>query len=206
MEIQNNSILNAVPKIPDTSLHYLFYLHGLIIEMAGIRPKSEEHGYYEYEMILSRLAAEGFVILSEARGKGTQVKPYAEKIANQINMLMDSGVPPAQITVVGASKGGCISAYISQILKRQDLSFVFLAGLFEKYLEDANLKLYGKVLSIHDRADTLGITPDLYFQRSEGLGTFEKIVVSLDVGHGLIYKPYSEWISPMMEWLKKDRR
>jgi hypothetical protein len=79
---------------------------------------------------------------------------------------------------------------------------VFLAGLFEKCLVDEELKLYGNVLSIHHRSDKLSMTPALYFQRSEGLGRFEKIVLNLDIGHGLIYRPYREWIDPMLEWLK----
>ena len=81
-------ILESVPQSPDTSSHHLFYLHGLIVEMAGIRPKSEEHGYYEYELILEELAKEGFVVISEVRKKNTPIKPYAEKIAGQINTLL----------------------------------------------------------------------------------------------------------------------
>jgi hypothetical protein len=67
---------------------------------------------------------------------------------------------------------------------------------------DENLKLYGNVLSIHDRADKLAMTPLLYFERSKGLGQFKKITLRLDVGHGLIYKPYREWLDPFLEWAK----
>jgi hypothetical protein len=170
--------------------------------VAGIRPKSEEHGYYEYQLILEELAREGFIVISEAREKGTQVKPYAEKISSQIKTLLANKVSPANITIVGASKGGIISAYVSSMLQEKGINFVFVAGLFEKCLMDENLKLYGNVLSIHDRSDTLSMTPELYFQRSEGLGKFKKIVLSLDIGHGLIYRPLREWIEPMLAWVK----
>lgn len=200
----NNTLLLQVPDNPDNSRRYLFYLHGLIVEEAGIRPKSEEHGYYEYELILEALAGYGFVVISEVRAKGTQIKDYAENIAGQIKKLLKSGVAPANIIVVGASKGGVIASYVSTILKERDLYFVMLAGLFEKCLVDEHLKLHGKVLSIHDRADKLSITPGPYFQRSEGLGTFKEIVLGLDNGHGLIYKPYKEWIDPMLAWVKVD--
>ena len=86
------------------------------------------------------------------------------------------------------------------MLQEKKINYVFLAGLFEKCLTDEKLKLYGNVLSIHDRSDKLSITPALYFQRSEGLGEFEEIVLSLDIGHGLIYKPYREWIDPILNW------
>lgn len=202
MQTTNGSILQNVPDAPDNTKLYLFYLHGLIVEEAGIRPKSAEHGYYEYQLILEELAKEGFRVISEAREKNTQVIPYARKIVSQVKKLLANGVSPGNIIIVGASKGGIISAYVSSILQEERIHYLFLAGLFEKCLTDQNLKLYGNVLSIHDRADKLSITPDLYFQRSEGLGQFTEIVVTLGVGHGLIYRPYREWIDPLLTWLQ----
>jgi hypothetical protein len=198
-----NILLPHVPDNPDSTKPYLFYLHGLIVEEAGIRPKSEEHGYYEYELILQELARAGFIVISEAREQNTQIKAYAGNIAAQIKKLLASKVPPDNITVVGASKGGVIASYVSAMLQEKEIQYVFLAGLFERCLQDENLKLYGKVLSIHDRSDKLSITPSLYFQRSEGLGHFKEIVLSLDIGHGLIYRPYREWIDPLLDWVKK---
>jgi hypothetical protein len=195
-------ILQHVPHSPDPTQHYLFYLHGLIVEVAGIRPKSEEHGYYEYQLILEALAKEGFTVISEVRKEGTEIKPYAEKIAAQIKTLLANKVPPGNITVVGASKGGVISAYVSNILREKEINFVILAGLFEKCLIDENLKVCGNVLSIHDRADKQSMTPEVYFQRSAGLGKFQAIVLGLDIGHGLIYRPYRDWIDPFLAWVK----
>lgn len=202
MQTMKNNILQYAPDNPDCGKRYLFYLHGLIIEEAGVRPQSEEHGYYEYQLILEELARQGFVVISEARPKGTRIEPYAENIASQVKRLLANGVPPGNISVVGASKGGVIGAYVSTMLREKGINYVFLAGLFEKCLVDENLKLYGKVLSIHDRSDKLSITPALYFQRSEGLGEFKEIVLGLDVGHGLIYRPYRQWLDPLLEWVK----
>ncbi len=198
----DTNILQHVPDNPDSTKRYLFYLHGLLVEEAGIRPKSQEHGYYEYELILEALAKEGFTVISEVREKGTQIKPYAENIASQVKKLLANMIPPDNIIIVGASRGGIISAYVSTMLQEKRLNYVFLAGLFEKYLDDENLKLYGNVLSIHDQSDKLSITPALYFQRSEGLGKFRKIVLNLNIGHGLVYKPHQEWIDHLLEWVK----
>ncbi len=196
-----NTILHHVPKFPVRTDRYLFYLHGLIVEEAGIRPKSEEHGYYEYERILQELAQEGFVVISEARSKGTEIRPYAENLVTEIRFLLDNKVPPENISVVGASKGGVIAAYVSLLLAEKDVNFVFLAGLFEKCLTDAHLRLYGKVLSIHDKSDKLRQTPQLYFQRSKGLGIFKEIILDLGLGHGLIYQPHRQWLDPLFQWL-----
>ncbi len=137
-----------------------------------------------------------------AREKDTQVKPYAEKIASQIIKPLAKGVPPENITIIGASKGGIIAAYTSTMLREEGINYVYLAGLFKKYLVDEDLKLSGNVLSIHDQSDKLGITPLKYFQRSEGFRTFKTITLKLGKGHGIIYKPYREWINPLIKWLK----
>jgi len=202
MQESTIAILQDVPDSPDNKKHYLFYLHGLIVEVAGIRPKSEEHGYYEYELILQEFAQHDFVVISEAREEGTQVKPYAEKIVAQVKRLLTADVPPQNITIVGASKGGIIGAYVSSMLQEKEINYLFLAGLFEKCLVDKDLKLYGNILSIHDRADKLGMTPLLYFERSQGHGQFREIILNLDIGHGLIYKPYHQWFDPFLEWVK----
>jgi len=196
-------ILPQVPEVCVISASYLFYLHGLIVEEAGIRPKSADHGYYEYELILEELAKRGFTVISEARPQGTQIKPYAAQVVDQIKKLLACGVPAGNITVVGASKGGVIGAYVSAMLGNANINYVLLAGLFEKCLVDPELKLYGRVLSIHDSADTLSIVPDQFFQRSKGLGRFEKIVLDLDLGHGVIYKPYPEWLEPLCLWVNR---
>ncbi|MDJ0623634.1 MAG: alpha/beta hydrolase [Desulfocapsaceae bacterium] len=203
-EFSRSDILNQPPDRPDSSNRYLFYLHGLIVEVAGIRPKSEEHGYYEYEGILDALASKGFVVISEVRGKDTHVQSYARRIGEQVKSLMDNGVPADNIIIVGASKGGAIAAYVSSFLQEENISYFILAGLFEKYLEDENLKLYGKVLSIHDREDKLKITPQEYFQRSKGLGHFKEVVLDIKKGHGIIYQPYQEWLDPFMQWLDEN--
>lgn len=201
MQTTNTDIFQRVPDTPDSSKKYLFYLHGLIVEEAGIRPKSEEHGFYEYQLILEAFAKKGFVVLSEPRPKGTQVKPYAEELVSQVKILLGAGVAASNITIVGASKGGIISAYISNLLQERDIQFVFIAGLFEKCLVDEKLSLYGRILSIHDRSDKLSMTPDQYFARSIGQGSFKKIILKLDIGHGLIYKPYPEWMEPTLGWI-----
>lgn len=201
MQANESYILQQIPENPDGSKKYLFYLHGLIVEEAGVRPKSEEHGYYEYELILEAFAEQGFVVISEARSQGTQVKSYAEKVATQVKALLTLGVPQNHITIVGASKGGIIAAYISNMLQEKEIQYIFLAGLFEKCLVDETLSLYGRILSIHDRSDKLSMTPELYFTRSQNQGTFKKITLNLDIGHGLIYKPYPEWMQPTLDWI-----
>ncbi len=191
------TIYNDLPETIDCDKQYIFYLHGLIVEKAGIRPYNEEHGYYEYEKIVAALAGLGAIVISEVRPDGTEILPYAEKVCSQITTLLARGVPAEKIMVVGASKGGIIASYVSSTLKNMELSFVFLSGLFEDCLKDEQLTLYGNVLSIHDSSDTFSITPKRYFERSEGKGAFKQIILDCNLGHGLIYQPRPEWLKPV---------
>ncbi len=141
MQTANGNILQHIPDDPDNTKRYLFYLHGLIVEEAGIRPKSEEHGYYEYELIVKELAQKGFIVISEVRERGTEVIAYAEKVAAQVKKLLANKVPPNNITIVGASKGGIITAYVSSMLQDKEINYLFLAGLFEKCLQDPTAEI-----------------------------------------------------------------
>lgn len=199
----NNNIIPRVPEEPEQSALYLFYLHGQIIEEKGIRPKSEEFGYYEYELILQELANNGFIIVSEARKQGADVFEYSKFIASQIKELITGGIPSCNITVVGASKGGVIGAYASSILKINNINYVFLSSLFEEMLKDESLMLYGNVLSIYDSSDKFSITPEKYFERSKELNDYKSITLEMNKGHGIIFKPYKEWIVPLVDWATK---
>ncbi|HST20125.1 MAG TPA: hypothetical protein VLR90_03350, partial [Blastocatellia bacterium] len=105
------------PQPIDTSAKYLFYLHGRIIEEEGINAVSQVFGAYEYEQILQTFVDKSFIVISEPRPKGTDVQQYAAKVVGQINILVQAGVPPQKITVVGASKGGSIAVATSSQLK-----------------------------------------------------------------------------------------
>ena len=104
------------PTQIDPGQRYLFYLHGKIIEDQGLPAISPEFGKYRYTEILQVLADNGFTVISEQRPKNADGWAYARKGARQIAELMQAGVPPGQITVVGASKGAAIAAGISNLV------------------------------------------------------------------------------------------
>ena len=55
-------ILADVPAEIDPDARYLIYLHGAIIERAGVRPTHPQFGVYEYQQILEVFANRGFVV------------------------------------------------------------------------------------------------------------------------------------------------
>ena len=198
-------VLKDVPQQIDTARRYLFYLHGRIIEERGVRAVSPQHGPYEYEQILAALARRGFVVISEARPRGTDSLQYAPKVVAQINALLKAGVPPRHITVVGASKGGVITIAVSTRLKQREVNFVILASCgntddYRRFKPD----LWGNVLSIYDYKDDSGAgTCQRFFDEATGLGRRKELVVKLGLGHGLLYRALNEWIEPTVEWAQQ---
>jgi hypothetical protein len=196
------SILGKVPEKVDTKALYLFYLHGKIIEEKGRRPTDARYGVYEYEQILDALGREGFIVISEARAKGTEPKEYAQKVAGQIQALLQKNVPPGNITVVGASKGAVITMLVSTVLKHRDVNFVLMSNCNDWVLENFDVNLHGNVLSIYDYKDEFGQSCGKIFGRASGLNRSKEIVLRLGTGHAVLYKPMREWIDPAAGWAK----
>jgi len=190
-----------VPQKVDPQARYLFYLHGRIVEESR-RPTSPQFGVYEYDQILETLRARGFVVISEQRPKGTVIEKYAQKVVTQVRDLIKAGVPPGQITVVGASQGSWIAMLASTHLQNRDLNFVFIAGCSADPEFLKQIDWHGNVLSIYERSDQAG-TCEKFRADATGVGRYEETQLNTGLRHGFIYKPMSEWIEPTVAWAKK---
>jgi hypothetical protein len=194
-------IFTAAPASPDPKARYIFYLHGRIIEEEGPEAVSPEFGKYEYAEILEAFADRGFIVISEARAKNTDVKQYAQKVAGQVNALLAAGVPPGNITVAGASKGGVIAHKASSDLHNKDLNIVLLAACGEGYLDGFQPDLAGNVLSVYDYKDNKGAGSCAgFFAKSRSINQHKEIELKLGLGHGILYQPMEEWVEPAIEW------
>jgi hypothetical protein len=192
------------PASIDPTQRYMFYLHGKIIEDQGIPAVSPDYGIYEYETILEKLASHGFTIISEQRTKNMDGMKYAERVAGQVTELLNAGVPPKNITVVGASKGAAITVFVSHLLKNTEMNFVLLGTCHPDAVEEwkrNQIFLYGNILTIYDFTDDeySGSCEEL-FTLSEGIGRHDEIVLHVGAGHGILYKPLDEWILPAVNW------
>ncbi len=198
----------AFPESIDPAKRYLFYLHGKIIEDQGLPATSPIYGEYEYEAILKKLSGYDFVVISEQRPKDTDGVEYAKKVAKQAKALLNAGVPAKNITVVGASKGAGIAVYVSHFLENKAVNFVILAICHPDevaILKQQQIYLYGNVLSIYDFTDEYaGSCKDLFaFSEGKGIARYAEIVLNIGTGHGILYKPLDEWITPVIEWARE---
>jgi len=189
-----------VPENIDPEARYLIYLHGAIIEHAGVRPTHPQFGIYEYRKILEALADKGFVVISEARPKGTDGMLYAAKVVDQVRKLLAAGVPPGNITVVGFSKGGGIAIAASSKLANDDLNFVFIAACSPWLDSWPEIIARGRLLSLREASDELVGTCEGLFGRSPSPNEHVEVLLELGGGHGAFYRPRPEWVNAVVEW------
>jgi hypothetical protein len=175
----------------------------------GIPAISPEFGLYEFDVILEKLRSYGFILIGEKRAQNTNPEEYARKVTDQINILLGNGVPPENITVVGASKGAGITIYISNMLKNQKINYVLLAICHPDqvlFFIQEGISLEGNVLSIYDSNDQFaGTCQELFtYSKGSGVGQFDEIVLEVGIGHGILYQPYNEWILPTVRWAERN--
>ncbi len=201
------TIFTALPHTIEKNAIYVFYLHGRIIETEGRRPTHPRFGIYEYDMILKTLADSGFIVISEARPADTRTLPYAHKVAAQIDSLIQVGVPPSQITVIGASKGAAIAGFVSAIVNHPEVRYVILSicnqRMVTRWLQNGG-PFSGHVLYIYETSDPIGQSCQPFFQQLAGSNLREFKEIKLDTGlhHGFLYRPLQEWVEPAVRWAK----
>ena len=195
-------ILREVPQQIATKARYLFYLHGYIVEAGNTRPVSPKFGVYEYDQIVETFRQSGFVVISEARKKDPEIEPYARKVAAQVRQLLKAGVPPEQITVVGASQGSWIAMLASTYLENRQVNFVFIAACAadQSFLNMVNL--YGNVLSIYEKSDLAQSCRD-YRADATGINRWKEVEVNTGLKHGFLFRPLKEWTEPTIAWAKR---
>ena len=201
----------TLPENIDASRPYLFYLHGAWIEEHGLSAAHPDYGRYEYGEITRALSDRGFVVISEARLHRVDPAAYAQLVARQVTALLEKGVPPAHITVIGHSKGAGMVLLLASMLENPAIQYVVMAGCqklgtparqdYEVFLRTRAPSLQGRILSLYDRSDQLMATCGEAFARaSPARLESREMVLETGRGHGLFYTPDPVWIDPIVAW------
>lgn len=192
------SVLNDI----DTSRIYLFYLHGQINIENG-KGISQYFGVYEYQRILDTFASYGYKVISEPRPINADDGVYSAKISNQIDTLLKSGIKPERISVVGASAGAYITIDVAMRVKNKNIKYAIL-GMCEAdtYKSYQGKELCGNFLSIYESSDPHGSCSKLFEDKNCKTGVRE-IRLNMNNSHAFLYKPYKEWVYPLVNWINK---
>ena len=196
-------ILEHAPESPDPTAHYLFYLHGRIIEVQGTEAVSPDFGRYEYDRILEMFADRGFVVVAEVREDGAG-REFAVATARQVRRLLDAGVPARNITVVGFSKGGYLALGVSAIVASEEVGYAILAGCGSDpgWIARLGPRIRGRFLSLLDRSDRLSPSCEPLFAAAELVGDKSEHVFDTGLDHGLFYRPRVDWVDRLVGWAR----
>ncbi|MBU1311439.1 MAG: alpha/beta hydrolase [Gammaproteobacteria bacterium] len=200
MPARADTIYTDVPETPESTKIYLFYLHGRIIENSGPRPTDPRYGLYDYPAILEALSSRGAVVISAQRPSKTDMNEYAGIVVSQVEKLIERGVPPGNIVVIGFSKGGAITTRVSSFLRRPQVRFVLLAACPGGSAAQ-QISLTGQVLSVYEESDTLAGSCKPLADQSEQLRSFNEFKISTGKLHGAFYMPLTVWLDPLLDWV-----
>jgi dienelactone hydrolase len=197
-------LATACAPRPAQAPHYIIYAHGKIIENEGRRPTDPAYGVYEYDAMLDSMRQAGFEVLSEQRGPDANSDSAASRIARQVDSLLTLGAAPDAITVIGFSKGGWIAILASSRLQNPKLGFVFMGACGPWSNDAADLHVSGRMLSLIETSDTLGVSCAPTFARRTTGSVSKEIALSLGLGHGTFYQPRAAWLGPALAWARGE--
>jgi hypothetical protein len=181
---------------------YIFFLHNRFIELNELSAKHPEYGRAEYNAILDSFKQDGFIVISEKRAANTEATAYAKKIVTQIDSLIQLGIPPNQITVIGTSKGGYIAQYVSTYLANPSVNYVFIGCFSTSDIQSLpEINFCGNILCIYELSDAYATSAESRRMTSKLKVTrFKEIALNTGLKHGFLFKLLVEWLNPCKMW------
>lgn len=181
---------------------YVIYSHGLIVEGDDPKPVSPKYGRYDFPAIKQALFSQGgFNLIAFQRPKSSD-DSYADMLQAWVRRLLDAGVKPGRITLVGFSRGAGLTALASNALTSAGINTALMAICEDGEVSHTpGLNLGGNLLSIYETSDELGSCGKLA-ARSH-LKSFKEVAISTGKKHGAFFQPLPEWIGPLKAWIAK---
>jgi hypothetical protein len=187
-----------MPKRIDPSTRYFIYCHNYYVEQFGASGECDYYG------ILASFSDNGYRVISELRPMGASISDYAKKTAQDVQVLIDAGVPPANIVISGHSKGGVIALQVASQLNNSEIRYVIMAGCGIKPLAKAypaTNTIKGRFLSIYAKKDRIAGSCDLLLKGDEQAMRLKELALDSQKGHRLFFLPEKLWTEPVLAWL-----
>ena len=199
----SGEIYSKIPDEIDANKKYVFYLHGLIVEGDNPRPIHKKYGAYEFQKIKEALAENSsFDVIAHHRPANTEVREYTNKLVSWVKELLNSGVRPSNITLIGFSRGGEIAAYASTNLRENNINTVLLGSCWPGSVQNKSSIVFGgHFLSIFETSD-VALSCEKLAKRSPQLLSFKEVSISTGGEHGAFFSPNNEWVIPVKEWVQ----
>ena len=205
----NNSVLAKqsydFPGSIDKNASYVFYSHGYIVQGDNEKPVHPKWGVYDFPAVKSELSDSSYKLIAYHRPANTSPFEYSQKLAAQTNELLSNGVPAKNISLVGFSQGGFITAITSNILKNTELNFVILAACTSSLGRNKDIRIHGHLYSIYETSDAVGSCNEVVARSGDTVTSYKEISISTGKEHGAFYRPIEPWLTPVKAWLKRDK-
>ncbi|MDQ7019159.1 MAG: alpha/beta hydrolase [Robiginitomaculum sp.] len=202
---QAGTLYTTFPKSIKPAEKYVFYSHGLIVEGTNETPVHPRFGTYDFPAIKAALSASDFNLIAYHRPAGTEPNAWADKLAGDVHVLIAAGVPAHNITLMGFSRGGMITALASSMLSMPGLNTILMASCGGWINARPDIKLAGRVLSIYETSDRFGTCQPL-IDHSKAVTTFTEIAISTGKEHGAFFTPRKEWVEPVLRWINGEKQ
>jgi hypothetical protein len=195
-------------RFPD-SIHagerYVIYSHGMIVEGDDPKPISPKYGQYDFPAIKQALFnGGGFNLIAYQRPKSLD-DTYADTLKSWVRRLLDAGVKPSRITLVGFSRGAGLTAFASRDLASVGINTALLAICEDGDVSQASgLILGGNLLSMYETSDELG--PCGKLAARSHLKSFKEVAISTGKKHGAFFQPLPQWLLPLKAWIAETNR
>jgi len=197
------AIYEQFPSQINPGEKYVFYSHGFIVEGTNPTPVHPDYGIYEFPAIKQALfEIGGFNLIAHHRPKNTDIDEYVNLLESWVISLIEAGVEPGNITLIGFSRGSHLTAIAASRLRARNIDTVLMANCIEgDIVVNPPISLGGRLLSIYETTDTAGPCEKLA-ARSQ-LSSFDEISLTTGKKHGAFYTPLDYWIDPIREWLQR---
>ena len=182
---------------------YVFYSHGFIVEGSDPIPVHPEYGKYDFPAVTQSLfEIGGFNLIAHHRPANTDIGDYVDSFESWVNALLEAGVEPSNIVLIGFSRGSLLTALTSSRFSNSGIKTILMAVCYEGDIaSDPTIQLGGNLLSIYVTTDRAGDCNKLA-ARSE-LDSFDEIQITTGKSHGAFYLPREEWLNPIQNWLSE---
>lgn len=201
----SGKIYTQFPESINASDSYVFYSHGFIVEGTDPTPIDKRFGWgkYDFPAVKKALADDQYHLIAFHRPKNTDPREYAYRLNEQVRALVNAGVEPQNITMIGFSRGAFITGLASDKLSDIGVNTVLLAGCGRLiHPKHSDTQVYGHVLSIYEKSDASGSCAKLK-AKSPLITSFTEVHINTGLSHGAFYQPLNVWIKPIKAWIEQ---
>ena len=149
----------------------------------------------------------------EERGFSVQVmaqadesdKEYILRVRDEIRGMIDRGVDPSAITVLGSGRGSPVTALVSVATGNRHVNYVLLGRCDENLAANTNFRMSGRVLGLRDAGDRSSGSCRPLWRQSPKVTDRRDLVVHTGMGAALFDAPHEAWMAPVSAWSEGGR-